>query len=67
MASIQMAMQLHQQEVKQREREMMMQVMMNSMIGANSAQAEEERLIQRALEESKQDGDPNNPDNMTYE
>ena len=45
----------------------MMQVMMNSMVGANSAQAEEERLIQRALEESKQDGDPSNPDNMTYE
>jgi len=32
---------------------MMMQVMMSSMIGANSAQAEEERLIQRAIEESK--------------
>jgi|TARA_B110000285_G_scaffold211771_1_gene254779 hypothetical protein len=43
--------------------------MMNSMMGANSAQAEEERLIQRAIEESKQDGDPTNPnvDNMTYE
>lgn len=53
MVSAQMAMQLHQQEVKQREREMMMQVMMNSMLGANSAQAEEDRLIQRAMEESK--------------
>ena len=47
----------------------MMQVMMSSMIGANSAQAEEERLIQRAIEESKQDADPTVPnvDNMTYE
>ena len=53
MASVQMAMQMHQQEVKQREREMMMQVMMNSMVGANGAMAEEERLLQRALEESK--------------
>ena len=48
---------------------MMMQVMMNSMLGVNSAAAEEERLIQRAIEESKQEQDPNNPntDNMTYE
>jgi len=30
---------------------MMMQVMMNSMMG--SAEAEEERLLQRAIEESK--------------
>jgi hypothetical protein len=66
MASMQMAMQLHNQEVKQREREMMMQVMMNSMAGE---QAEEERIFQRAMEESKQDADPDNPntDNMTYE
>jgi hypothetical protein len=34
-----------QQVAKQREREMMMQVMMNSMLGENSAQAEEDRLI----------------------
>lgn len=48
---------------------MMMQVMMNSMVGANGAMAEEERLLQRAIEESKGDGDPSNPntDNMTYE
>ncbi len=48
---------------------MMMQVMMNSMVGENGAQAEEERLFQRAMEESKQDADPDNPntDNMTYE
>jgi len=30
-----------------------MQVMMNSMGGINSAEAEEERLLQRAIEESK--------------
>lgn len=50
---------------------MMMQVMLNSMAGVNSAEAEEERLLQRAIEESKQacPDDPNNPnpDNMTYE
>ena len=44
---------------------------MNSMAGQHSAEAEEERLLQRALEESKQEApnDPNNPntDNMTYE
>jgi len=45
MASMQMAMQMHNQEVKQRERDMMMQVMMNSMAGANGALAEEERLF----------------------
>ena len=46
----------------------MMQVMMNSMLGSNAA-AEEERLIQRAIEESKADADPSRPnvDNMTYE
>ena len=49
---------------------MMMQVMMQSMVGDHSAEAEEQRLIQRAIEESKNDNqDPNNPntDNMTYE
>lgn len=49
----------------------MMQVMMNSMLGgANSAQAEEERLLQRAIEESKAENhDPSRPnvDEMTYE
>ena len=46
----------------------MMQVMMNSMLGSGPA-AEEERLLQRALEESKADADPTRPnvDNMTYE
>jgi len=48
----------------------MMQVIMNSMIGASSAEAEEERLLQRAIEESKNESyDPSMPntDNMTYE
>lgn len=44
---------------------------MNSMMGASGVEAEEERLLQRALEESKAEApqDPNNPntDNMTYE
>lgn len=40
-----MAMQMQSQEIKNREREMMMQVMMNSMGGLNSAEAEEERLL----------------------
>ena len=68
---LQLAMQLQNQEVRKREREIMMQVMMNSMLGVNSAEAEEERLLQRAIEESKNAApdDPNNPnpDNMTYE
>ena len=44
--------------------------MMNSMLGGNSAAAEEERLLQRAIEESKADNiDPTRPDidTMTYE
>ncbi len=47
-----------------------MQVMMQSMLGEHSAEAEEQRLLQRAIEESKQEmQDPTqpNPDNMTYE
>ena len=46
----------------------MMQVMMNSMLGSGAA-AEEERLLQRAIEESKADADPSRPnvDSMTYE
>lgn len=49
----------------------MMQVMMQSMVGDHSAEAEEQRLLQRAIEESKNEvpEDPNNPntENMTYE
>ena len=44
--------------------------MMNSMMGQNGIEAEEERLLARALEESKNEVvDPNNPnpDQMTYE
>ena len=44
---------MQNQEIKNRERDMMMQVMMNSMGGVNSAEAEEERLLARAIEESK--------------
>ena len=43
---------------------------MNSMLGQNSAAAEEERLLQRAIEESKTENfDPSRPnvDEMTYE
>ena len=43
---------------------------MNSMMGQNGIEAEEERLLARALEESKNEVvDPNNPnpDQMTYE
>lgn len=60
-------MHLQNQEVRNREREIMMQVMMQSML--NDGEAEEQRLLQRAIEESKQDADPNNPnvDSMTYE
>lgn len=42
---LQVAMQMQSQEIKNRERDMMMQVMMNSMGGINSAEAEEERLL----------------------
>ena len=47
---------------------MLMQVMAGGG-GIMSAQAEEERLLQRAIEESKQASDPNSPDvdNMNYE
>lgn len=45
-----------------------MQVIMNSMQGASSAEEEEQRLLQRAIEESKQDSNLEpDPDTMTYE
>ena len=55
-------------DARNRERDIMMQVMMNSMLGSGPA-AEEERLLQRAIEESKNDADPPRPnvDSMTYE
>lgn len=42
---------------------------MNSMLMGNTAEDEEERLLQKAIEESKNEMDPHNPntDNMTYE
>ena len=42
---------------------------MESVMGANGVEAEEQRLIQQAIEASRGDADPNNPntDNMTYE
>ena len=57
------------QHERERERQMLMQVMMSSMMGADGVQAEEERLLQRAIEESKAEADPSNPDpdSMTYE
>lgn len=40
-----------------------MQVMLASVVGPGGAEAEEERLLQRAIEESKAEAqDPNNPD-----
>ena len=50
---------------------MMMQVIMDSMTGNNGVEAEEQRLLQKAIEESKHETfqDPDNPntDAMTYE
>jgi len=75
MHALQMAFELQEQEQRNRkiqinlvieEREMMMNAMMASAFHpTNDFQSEEERLIQRAIEESKQDG--NDPDSMTYE
>ena len=48
----------------------MLMMALNAGAGASQAQAEEERLLQRAIEESKNDAqDPDNPDvdRMTYE
>lgn len=38
-------------------------------MGASGVEAEEQRLLQQAIEASRGDADPNNPnpDNMTYE
>ena len=48
---------------------MIMMTMMESMQGATGVEAEEQRLLQQALEASRGEADPNNPntDNMTYE
>lgn len=62
-------MSMQRAEMREREKQMIMMTMMDSMMGANSAEAEEQRLIQQAIEASRGEGDPNNPnvDNMTYE
>ena len=43
--------------------------MMDSMLGANGVEAEEQRLLQQAVEASRAEAGPNNlnPDDMTYE
>lgn len=64
---VQMAMAMSDMETRMRERAMLQQVMRHA---ENAAQMEEERLLQAALEESKQmASDPSQPDvdNMTYE
>jgi hypothetical protein len=67
MRQIEMAMRMQEIESRVRERQMMMAAMqMNAM----SAQQEEDRMMQRAMEESKRDANPSGApdvDNMTYE
>ena len=49
---------------------MIMMTMMDSMLGASGVEAEEQRLLQQAIEASRaENADPDNPDtdNMTYE
>ena len=64
-----MAMAMNEVEQRLQERSMIMHALGAG--GGMSAQAEEERLLQRAIEESKQEAvsDPNSPDvdNMTHE
>lgn len=62
-------MQMQRQEMRERENQMIMMTMMESMQGATGVEAEEQRLLQQAIEASRGEGDPNNPntDNMTYE
>lgn len=64
-----LAMQMHRQEMLEREKQMIMMTMMDSMLGATGVEAEEQRLLQQAIEASRGDADPSNPntDNMTYE
>ena len=62
-------MHMQRAEMREREKQLIMQTMMESVMGANGVEAEEQRLIQQAIEASRGDADPNNPntDNMTYE
>ena len=72
MAHMQMALHMSEYEDRMNERRMIMMAMQHG-AGADQAEAEEQRLLQRAIEESKNDAgaqaDPNNPDvdRMTYE
>ena len=64
-----MAMHMSEMENRNNERQMLMMAMRQG-AGVDQAAAEEERLLQRAIEESKNDAqDPDNPDvdRMTYE
>jgi hypothetical protein len=56
--------------MREREKQMIMMTMMDSMLGASGVEAEEQRLLQQAIEASRaENADPDNPDtdNMTYE
>ena len=67
-----MAMHMNEMESRIQERQLVMMAM-HSGAGADQARQEEERLLQRAIEESKREqrptDDPNNPDvdRMNYE
>ena len=54
MAQVQMAMHMNEMETRMQERQMMMMALHQG-AGANQAAAEEERLLQRAIEESKRE------------
>ncbi len=71
MAQMQMAMHMSDVENRINDRQMLMMAMHQG-AGASQAQAEEDRLLQRAIEESKNMAPANDPDNpdvdrMTYE
>jgi cytochrome P450 len=59
----------HDQSTRDRERELMMHFMLANIHiqrQERSAEEEEQRMLMRAIEESKRDSGPN-PDDMTYE
>ena len=71
MAHLQAAMHMHDMENRYNERQMLMMALQEG-AGADQARREEERLLQRAIEESKNERPANDPDNpdvdrMTYE
>ncbi|CDW87640.1 zinc finger [Stylonychia lemnae] len=63
--ALQLAIQFEEQERRQRDRTMMMEMMMGhpAMLLGSSQQLMEQQQLERVIEESKRD----NPDNMTYE